>query len=162
MFVQLRGDLSLQRVRKVVLWLQQNHPDTHLSAHRVNAVPGGQTAVWVGADGSYVDVVERPGQGGLKIVMDDVFKSFRTRAGRFVPDLAAPADGVSVDPEVRGGYPVIEGTRIPFNIVAGLHADGLQADEIAMLYPSVTPREVEGASSLAALVATNSPPYAVA
>jgi len=155
MFVQLRGQLSLQRVRKAVAWLEANHPDTHLSAHRVKAVPGQQTALWISADGNYVDIVERPGQVAFKIIMDDLFSSFTTGSGRYVPNLSEPALGVTVDPEVRGGYPVIAGTRIPFNIVAGLHADGVPAEEIAMLYPSVTASDVEGATQLAELVALN-------
>lgn len=155
MFVRLRGDLSLQRVRRAVAWLETHHPDTHLSAHTIRAVPGEQTAVWIAPDGSYIDVVEHPGQGGLKIVMDDIFDSFKTRSGRRVPALAEPAAGVTVDPHVRSGYPVIEGTRIPYNVVASLHADGLTAGEIARLYPSITEREVRGAAELADLVAAN-------
>lgn len=155
MFVRLRGELSLQKVRKVVSWLERHHPDTHLSSHRVAAMPGGQTAVWVSPDGDYIDIVERPGQGSLKILMDDVFRSFTTGTGRSVPDLAEPARGVTIDPEVRGGFPVIEGTRIPFTVVAGLHADGMTSAEIAELYPAVTDADVVGAADLAKLVASN-------
>src|SRR5262249_49494025 len=124
---------------------------------RVQAVPGKQSAVWIAPDGSYIDVVERPGQGALKVVMEDVFEGFTSGTGRHVPSLREPARGVVVDPEVRGGFPVIAGTRIPFNIIAGLHADGLPPAEIAELYPSVTPEEIEGATELAELVALNSP-----
>jgi uncharacterized protein (DUF433 family) len=154
MFVRLRGDLSLQRVRRAVAWLQADHPDAHLSAHTLRAVPGQQTAVWIAPDGGYIDVVEHPGQG-LKVVMDDIFDSFETRSGRRVPALAEPTDGVTVDPDVRSGYPVIKGTRIPYNVVASLHADGMDAREIARLYPSITERQVRGAAELADLVAAS-------
>jgi uncharacterized protein (DUF433 family)/DNA-binding transcriptional MerR regulator len=155
MFVQLRGDLSLQKVRKVVAWLEQQHPGTHLSAHEVKAEPGGGTAFWISPDGEYLDVLQRPGQGGLKVVMDDVFNSFTTSDGRRVPSLREPTTGVTIDPDVRGGYPVIEGTRIPFHLVVGLQADGMPAEEIAELYPSVTSADVDGAAELARLVAEN-------
>jgi uncharacterized protein (DUF433 family) len=85
--------------------------------------------------------------------MDDVFSAFTTSDGRHVPNLGEPATGVTIDPEVRGGYPVIEGTRIPFHVVAGLRADGMPPEEIAELYPSVSPVDVEGAVELAQLVA---------
>lgn len=152
MFARLRGNLSLQKVRKVVALLEEIHPGTHLSAHKVKAFPGGSTAVWVSPEGEYVDVLKQPGQGTLKVVMDDVFNAFTTKDGRLVPNLGEPAAGVTIDPEVRGGYPVIEGTRIPFHVVAGLRADGMPADEIAELYPSVSASDVEGAVELAHLV----------
>ncbi|WP_433164460.1 DUF433 domain-containing protein [Kribbella sp. CA-247076] len=153
MFVRLRGDLSLQKVRRVVASLEEMYPETHLSAHKVKALPGGASAVWVTPDGEYVDVLQHPGHGALKVVMDDLFNAFTTADGRYVPNLGEPATGVTVDPEVRGGYPVIEGTRIPFHVVAGLHADGMPSEEIAELYPSVSPVDVEGAVALAELVA---------
>jgi uncharacterized protein (DUF433 family) len=155
MFVQLRGHLSLQKVRKVASYLLKHYPDTHLASHSIKAVPGGRTAVWVSPDGEYVDVIERPGQGGLKFVMDDIFRSFTTGTGQRVPDLAEPTQGVTIDPGVRGGFPVIEGTRIPFTVVAGLYADGMTSGEIAELYPAVTEADVVGAAQLAELVAEN-------
>ncbi len=100
-FVQLRGDLSLQKVRKVVALLESMHPGTHLSAHKVKAEPGGATAVWVTPDGDYVDVLKSPGQRALKVVMDDVFGAFTTSDGRHVPNLGEPTTGVTIDPEVR-------------------------------------------------------------
>jgi uncharacterized protein (DUF433 family) len=158
MFVQLRGDLSLQKVRKVVAWLEERFPDTHLSAHKVKALPGGKTAVWVSPDGEYIDVIRQPDQAGFQVVIDDLFKAFTTNAGRRVPDLGEPTQGVTIDPEVRGGFPVIEGTRIPYNVIAGLRADGLPADEIAELYPLVTADDIAGAVQLAKLVAANTWP----
>jgi uncharacterized protein (DUF433 family) len=139
-------------VRKVVARLEEMYPATHLSAHKVKALPGGSTAVWVSPEGDYVDVLKHPGQGTLKVVMDEVFNAFITKDGRLVPNLGEPATGVTIDPEVRGGYPVIYGTRIPFHVVAGLRADGMPADEIAELYPSVSASDVEGAVKLANLV----------
>lgn len=153
MFVRLRGNLSLQKVRKVASYLLTHYPDTHLASHSVKAAPGGRTAVWISPDGEYVDVVERPGQGGLKFVMEDIFRSFTTSGGRHVPDLAVPTQGVTIDPGVRGGFPVIEGTRIPFTVVAGLYADGMTSAEIAELYPAVSETDVVGAAQLAELVA---------
>ncbi len=154
MFVQLRETVSLQRIRKAVEWLQENHPDTHLSVHRLLADPGGETIVWISANGDYFDVVQRPGQQGFAVVMQNVLHAFQAR-GRLVPDLIHPARGIAVDPEVRGGFPVVEGTRIPFTAIAGLTRDGLNEEEIAGLYPAVTAEAVVGASELAFEVAGN-------
>jgi uncharacterized protein (DUF433 family) len=161
MFVRLRGELSLQKLRIAVDWLAKHSPDTHLSAHRMHAIPR-QTAVWISPDGDYIDVVERPGQGAFKVVMDDVFNAFTASNGRRVPDLRQPTHGVVIDPEVRGGFPVLDGTRVPFTVIAGLRAEGLAPDEIAELYPAVRPSDVAGAVQLARLVAESTTPGSTA
>src|SRR5882757_4223376 len=51
MFVQLRGVLSLQKVREVASYLLTNFPAAHLASHTVKAAPGGRTAVFVSPDG---------------------------------------------------------------------------------------------------------------
>jgi uncharacterized protein (DUF433 family) len=158
MFVQLRGRTSLQRIRKAVSWLQERHPTTHLSAHQLKATPRGKSIVWISTDGDYFDVVERPGQAGIAVVMEDIFRPFQTAKGRNVPGLREPAPGVTVDAEVRGGYPVIAGTRVPFDIIAGLYEDGLDGSAIRALYPSVPAKAVEGAAQLAEVVARVSEP----
>lgn len=155
MFVRLRRQTSLQRIRRAVAWLERHHPDTHLSGHRMEAQPGGRTIVWISADSDYFDIVEHPGQAGIQVVMDDVFDEFKTSSGRRVPDLTSPAPGVTVDRGVRGGFPVISGTRVPFNIIADLYADGMKPSDIRGLYPGVRARDVLGASELAELVAQN-------
>lgn len=162
MFGQLREELSLQKIRKAVTWLQDNHPDTHLSAHSLKAEPGGRSIVWISEDGEYVDVVERPGQRGITVVMEDVFGSFVSRQGRRVPDLRHPAAGLAVDPGVRGAYPVIEGTRIPYDVVEGLRADGVPTLEIIQLYPGVASEAIAGAEQFAGLVAEYEPAHQAA
>lgn len=152
MFVGLRQQTSLQRIRRGVSWLRENHPDTHLSGHKLKADPTGRTIVWLADDGDYVDVVERPGHPGIPIVMEHIFRAFSTEDGRFVPDLAEPAGGVTIDAGVRGGYPVLAGTRLPYDAVASLAEDGLTDVEIASLYPSATPGGIMGARAFARLM----------
>lgn len=158
-FGQLRDELSLQKIRKAVSWLQENHPDTHLSAHSLKAEPSGRSIVWISEDGEYIDVVERPGQAGITVVMEDVFGAFVSRQGTTVPDLRHPAAGLQVDPGVRGGYPVIAGTRIPYDVVEGLRADGMPPSEIMDLYPGVAAVAVDGAAEFAQLVAHYEPTH---
>lgn len=153
MFVRLRKDTSLQRVRRAVAHLRDAHPDSHLSTHRLKADPSGRTIVWLSPEGDYVDVVEKPGQPGFRVVMEEVFREFTTDDGRRVPDLAEPAKGLVIDAGVRGGYPVLAGTRLPFDAVASLAADGLTDDDIAALYPTATSTGIAGAVELAGLVA---------
>lgn len=56
-----------------------------------------------------------------------------------------PAPHVRIDPAVRSGAPVIEGTRIPTRLIAELVDDGLSPEEIARLYPSLTVEQVKAA-----------------
>jgi len=124
MFVQLRGHLSLQKVRKVASYLLKHYPDTHLASHSVRGGAGGRTAVWVSPDGEVRGVVERARPSGLKLVMDDIFRSFTTGTGQRVPDLAEPAQGVTIDLRcVR--LPVIEGTPNSVHGCRCLYADGM-------------------------------------
>ncbi len=44
------------------------------------------------------------------------------------------APRITVDPAVRSGKPVIEGTRVPVDVVVGRLASGMTADEIAAEY----------------------------
>lgn len=152
MFVRLRRDTSLQRIRKAVSHLRDLHPDSHLSTHQLKADPSGRTIVWLSDEGDFVDVVERPGQPGFPVVMEEIFREFTADDGRRVPDLIHPATGLLIDEGVRGGYPMLDGTRLPYDAVASLAADGLTDAEIIDLYPSATPTGIAGAKELAGLV----------
>jgi uncharacterized protein (DUF433 family) len=89
--------------------------------------------------------------------MEEVFRSFTTADGRHVPDLHTPARGLSIDDEVRGGYPVLAGTRVPYDTIAGLAGDGLSEADIIDLYPNVTADGIHGAVEFAELVAHPEP-----
>lgn len=56
-----------------------------------------------------------------------------------------PAARISIDPEVRGGTPVITGTRIPVALVAELVAEDVPRDEILALYPSLEQDDIDAA-----------------
>jgi len=85
-----------------------------------------------------------PAKAALKLVMDDIFRSFTTGTGQRVPDLAEPAQGVTIDPAVRGGFP---GHRGHANSVHGCRwslRGWMTSGEIAELYPAVTEADVVG------------------
>lgn len=157
MFVHLRQRTSLQKIRKAVAYLLEQHPETHLSAHNLKAGPGGRTIVWIADDGDVIDVVERPGQPGIRVVMEQIFGQFSTEDGRMVPDLRTPAPGLSIDREIRGGYPVLKGTRLPYDAVASLSSDGLTDAEIIEIYPTATSEGIAGARQFAEMIDTNVP-----
>ena len=49
---------------------------------------------------------------------------------------------VSTDPEIRGGEPVVAGTRIPVQLIHELAEQGMTAEEIQKHYPSLTPAKI--------------------
>ena len=61
------------------------------------------------------------------------------------PDPLPDHPRVSVDPDVQGGYPVIAGTRVPVDAVAGLWEDGFGIEDILEEYPDLTVEDVEDA-----------------
>jgi uncharacterized protein (DUF433 family) len=103
--------------------------------------------------GQLLDLERQPGTVLNEVLMRDVLASFVTRDGRDVPDLEKPRRLLTVNPRVLAGYPVIAGTRVPFDVVAGLADDGVPTAEIVEMYPSVDPESVADASDFAEQVA---------
>jgi uncharacterized protein (DUF433 family)/DNA-binding transcriptional MerR regulator len=152
-FAHLRAAVSLPKVRQAVRYLLNQYPETHLSEHKLLSAKHLRTVVHLTADGEYVDLVERPGQEGIHVVMQEIYEPFKLSNGRKVPALTNPTAGIAIDPEVRNGQPCIDGTRVPYVVIAGLTQDGLDAQRIAALYPGVTSTGVNGAMAFAKQVA---------
>ncbi|HEV2781821.1 MAG TPA: DUF433 domain-containing protein [Actinophytocola sp.] len=149
-FVYLRArGVPLQRVRKAVAKLRDLGETNHLSSYQLIAV--GKDVAWVSSDESAVDLTGRPGQQVIA-EMVDILGAFDGPRRRDVVPLHQPKPGVAVDPEVRGGYPVIEGTRVPFDLIAALLDDGVAAEDVASFYPSVPPYAARGAREFARYV----------
>lgn len=149
MFTRLREELPLQRIRRSVSYVLDQLPDgAHISSETIRALPGGESAVWVTEDDA-VDTVRRPGQLSFPEMLADVLRGFTTGQGRQVPDLERPAPGLVINPAIRGGTPVAEGTRITFDVLAGLCEDGLSVPEVRALYPGVSETAISGAVEFA-------------
>jgi uncharacterized protein (DUF433 family)/DNA-binding transcriptional MerR regulator len=132
--VHLRQDASLQKIRRALNTLRDGLDEReHLSTYRLVA---GSDTIYLADPDHAVDLVRQ--KGNLVIVeMVDVLAPFY-RGGRRIPDLLEPRSHVSIDPAVRGGEPVIGGTRIPATEVAALLRDGVPSEQIGDYYPGVT------------------------
>lgn len=131
--VRLRQETSLQKIRRALNTLREDLGEReHLSSYVL--VAGPDTVYLAEADHA-VDLVK----GGNVVIhqMVDVLASFY-RDGRHIPDLLAPRRHVAVDSSVRGGEPVIQGTRVPAAEVAALVRDGIPPDRIGDFYPGVS------------------------
>jgi uncharacterized protein (DUF433 family) len=151
--VYLRQEKSLPRIRQAVATLRGLEADewTHLAAYRLISTP--RSILVQTPAGQLLDLENQPGTVLEEILMHDVLEPFETSGGRLVPALEHPRPRIAVNPRVLGGYPVIAGTRIPFDVVASLAEDELEPGEIAAVYPSIDQEAVGDAVSFAEQVA---------
>jgi uncharacterized protein (DUF433 family)/DNA-binding transcriptional MerR regulator len=134
--VRLRQFASLQRIRVAVSNLRDLGDRQHLSAYRIVCDAAGNIQLVLhGA----VDLSKHPGhEQFFAIDIAEVLEPFTPRAGVNVPDLFQPRTNVMVDPDTQGGFPVITGTRVPYDLVAGLVAEGVAPERVSEYYPSVS------------------------
>lgn len=148
-FVHLRNSSSLQKIRTALGTLRNLGERDHLSSYRL--VTDGRTIQLV-SDAEAIDLVRKPGQRQVVIVMGDVIEPFPVRAGVVVPHLFHPRKNIEVDPATQGGHPVITGTRVPYDAVAELLEDGVPAERIADFYPAVSVEAAREAADFAKYV----------
>lgn len=151
--VYLRQEKSLPRIRRAVATLRQLESAewTHLSAYRLIDTPS--SILVETPSGQLLDVDQQPGTVMERVLMHDVLGPFTTQDGRAVPALSKPRPRLAVDPRVLGGYPVIAGTRVPYDAVASLAQDEAPPAEISSIYPSIDPEAIDDAVSFAEQVA---------
>lgn len=136
-FVRLRSDASLQKIRVAIGNLRDLGEIDHLASYRLVSDKRGNIQLVKGEDEA-VDLVRRPGQLQVLVVIGDVIEPFPIRPGVVVPHLLRPRANLSVDPETQGGIPVIRGTRVPYDVVASLMREDVPPEKVADYYPSVT------------------------
>jgi uncharacterized protein (DUF433 family)/DNA-binding transcriptional MerR regulator len=151
-FVYLRSrKISLQKVRLAVANLRRLGATEHLSSYVL--VPIGKDVVWRVSDQEAHDLTGFGKSHPVIAQMVDVLAQFINQNDRIVLPLDQPTPGVRVDPAIRGGYPVIDGTRVPYDAVASLVADGVPPAHIAEYYPTVDAASALGAVAFASYVA---------
>ncbi|MEO3861930.1 DUF433 domain-containing protein [Acrocarpospora sp. B8E8] len=152
--VKLRNDASLQKIRRALDTLRGDLREAdHLSSYKLVA---DESTIYLAEPDQAVDLVRRRAHVVLH-EMVDVLRPFY-RDGRHIPDLLRPREHVSVDPAVRGGMPVIQGTRVPYDEVAALLRDGVPAEKISDYFPSVTAMAARSAVDFADYVDSYDPP----
>lgn len=142
--VRLRQETSLQKIRKALNTLREDLGEReHLSSYVLVA---DRDAVYLAQADSAVDLIK----GGNLVIHElvDVLAPFY-RDGRHIPDLLSPREHVAVDSSVRGGEPVIQGTRIPAVEVAALVRDGILPEQIGDFYPGVSAEAARDAADFA-------------
>jgi uncharacterized protein (DUF433 family)/DNA-binding transcriptional MerR regulator len=147
MFVYLRERTSLQKIRRAVEELDNLSDQKHLSSYRLVAT--GNSIIWIEPKSAhmepksdyvepqqYIDVLRQPGQRVISAVMKQILGSFTTEERKVLP-FPRPLPRIQSDPDILGGFPVVKGTRVPYDLVASLVRDGVSASEVRSFYPSV-------------------------
>ncbi|WP_406365318.1 DUF433 domain-containing protein [Streptomyces sp. NBC_00645] len=141
-FVYLRSKLPLQRIRKAMDQLRKWDLTEHPAAY-VLVTEG--DSVFLVQEERTVDLVRHPGQETI-FSLANVFAPFENMQGRNVADFRRPRPNLEVKENRLGGWPTIQGTRVPYDAVAKLVAGGVEPAEVKRFYPSV---EVSGAADAA-------------
>ncbi|GHF17459.1 DUF433 domain-containing protein [Streptomyces griseoluteus] len=141
-FVYLRSKLPLQRIRKAMDQLRKWDLTEHPAAYKL--VTEGDSVFLVQEERA-IDLVRRPGQEVI-YSLANVFAPFENMQGRSVADFRRPRPHLEVKENRLGGWPTIQGTRVPYDAVAKLVAGGVTPAEVHRFYPTV---EVSGAADAA-------------
>jgi uncharacterized protein (DUF433 family) len=160
--VYLREEKSLPKIRRAVAFLRAIEQEdwTHLADYTLVRVP--ETIYLLREDGEIVDLEAAPGNEVIPlgdepdrrdVRMQLVLSAFQSSTGREVPDFRVPRPGIRIERSVLGGYPVVEGTRVPYDAIATLAVDGADYEVVRSLYPSVPESVLGSARELSELVA---------
>lgn len=140
----LRSEVSLQKIKRAFNNLPDHELMDHPSTYRF-ATDGRTVVVWT--ENRFMDLVENPGQFDL-LTIDHVYRSFTNLQQRKVVDFEFPRKHLQVNPHRMGGWPTVRGTRVPYDAIADLVADGdISADEVPEYFPTVPPSAVADAVS---------------
>lgn len=123
----------------------------HLASYRLASDRAGN--IQLINENDAVNLGKNPGQLQLIAVIGEIIEPFAVRAGVLVPHLLQPRPGLAVDPDTQGGTPVITGTRVPYDAVAGLMRDGSR-DCITSATPSARRVRLGLALAVGAIIAS--------
>lgn len=137
---RLRAQHSLQKIRRALDTLDEQALTNHLSEYRFYE-DDKEIFVQLPNEDLIMDTTGRPGQLHFT-TLEEVFQPFTNFQNRYVPSLENPSPGISVRPDVLGGFPTIENTRVPFDLVVDL-ADGMDPEEINDYYPTLKPADLD-------------------
>ncbi|UGU29877.1 DUF433 domain-containing protein [Mycolicibacterium smegmatis] len=143
----LRSEISLQKIRKAIAHLPEQHFTEHLSEYKF-ATDGATVVVWT--DSGFVDLVRNPGQFHF-VTLREIYRPFLNQARKEVVDFEHPRQTIEVAPGRLGGFPTIVGTRVPYDTVAKLQRgpNALPPEDIQRFFPGVSKAAALDAANLA-------------
>jgi uncharacterized protein (DUF433 family) len=141
--VFLRSRTSLQRISIARVNLDLVDLTEHPSKYRF--ATNGKTIIVDDGAGTVIDLVKKPGQAD-SFTFEEISEAFTDFRGRDVVDFRRPSTHIEVELGRLGGWPTIEGTRVPYDLVARLVDNRtVFASDIQSFYPSVSAAAAEDA-----------------
>jgi len=146
--VYLRARMSSQKVHRAFDAI----PDVveaveHPSEFRFGT--DGRTIFLGTKDDEAIDLLRHKGQASL-FRFGDMLQAFENFRDEPVPPLARPSLHIQVEPARLGGWPTIEGTRVPYDDIARLvDFESVFPEDVQGYYPSVTASAAEDAVEFA-------------
>ncbi|MDR0958743.1 MAG: DUF433 domain-containing protein [Propionibacteriaceae bacterium] len=133
--VRLRANTSLQKIRQAFGRLPEYDLTEHVSSYMF-AVRGSSIAVQT--DEGWLDLVKNPGNFEL-YTLADIYAPFVTKQGTQVEDFRHPRPHLEVDARRAGGWPVLENTRIGYDVIASaVDNKTLHPEQVSRFYPGVS------------------------
>lgn len=149
----LRARTSLQSIRTAFRTLRDLNFEDHPSAYRFET--DGKTITVTDGNDHTVDLVRYRGQISA-FTLADIFRPFENLQSQTVADFEHPRPLLAVNGERLGGWPTIEGTRVPYDLVSqvlGAHPDEADFEDLTYYYPEVSREAAEDALDFQAEVA---------
>ena len=146
----LRSQVSFQKVRRAFENLRKLDYQDHPSTYRFGT--DGKTIAIEDRNGMVVDLVDFKGQM-LMFSLEEIFREFTNFDGNKVVDFERPLPNLEVNPRRMGGWPTIAGTRVPYDAVSDLLADGFYSPaDVNRFFPSVNADEAVDALRFSEMV----------
>lgn len=90
-------------------------------------------------EGPVVDLTENVGNSLVRFTFEELFNEFTDWRQRPVVNFQRPSAHIEVNPRRLGGWPTIEGTRIPYDLISSLvDGDSVTVDEVDHYYPGIS------------------------
>lgn len=149
--VFLRAETSSQRMKRAFQTMDMLDLMEHPSGYKFTALHG--CIFLEEPDGTVHDLTTTNRGNVMTLTFEDLLSEFTNWKDHQVVDFRRPSTHVEVNVRRMGGWPTVEGTRVPYDLVADLiEYDGLSYEEIADDYPGVTPPRASDALAFATRV----------
>jgi uncharacterized protein (DUF433 family) len=132
---------KLHKIRRAIDWLRDYDEEVDRLLDANFYVNGNGDVTWDEGGTGLALAANRGGQ--ICVKLSDINRSLGISAGPGKVLNMRPIPEVEINPAVRGGTPVVRGTRVPTELVSELVQSGYTKAEIVELYPSVPPEAIE-------------------
>lgn len=138
--VFLRAKTSSQKLTKAWHTLESLDVEDladHPASYRFGT--NGKTIYVRTPEGTVIDITKTPGNAVDEYTFEELFQPFENFKHQQVVNFERPAPHLRVHPRTLGGFPVVDGTRVPFDVVAQMVDDHtVFVDDIPDYFPRVS------------------------